>query len=124
MTGTVVGVPYTEHDEENTNSRTSAARHASISSTVPATLFRQYLAGDTIDSPTDLYAAKWTTCVTPYFAAGRRDELVVGDVADDERSVDDGICVAEFERVEHDDVVVRAPEGRERCVSRCIRRRR
>jgi hypothetical protein len=54
VTGTPAGVPWTEHDYENTMSSTPVARHASMSSTVPVTLLRQYRAGSTIDSATDL----------------------------------------------------------------------
>ena len=52
--GHCAGVPLTEHDEENTTSSTPEAKQASTSSTVPATLLRQYLAGLSIDSPTAL----------------------------------------------------------------------
>ena len=63
-TGITAGVPFTEQLDENTMSRTPAARIASTRSTVPPTLFTQYRSGCSIDSPTLLYAAKCTTCVT------------------------------------------------------------
>src|SRR5262245_32799858 len=53
-TGTSAGVPYTEHEDEKTMSRTPARIAASTRRAVPSTLLRQYLPGDCIDSPTDL----------------------------------------------------------------------
>src|SRR6187401_290925 len=41
-TGTVAGVPYTEHDDEKTMSRTPAFIAASTSVAVPSMLLRQY----------------------------------------------------------------------------------
>ncbi|CAB4886391.1 unannotated protein [freshwater metagenome] len=64
FTGTVAGVPYTEHDEENTNCETPAPNTASMSRAEPSTLLRQYLAGLRMDSPTFLCAAKWMTELT------------------------------------------------------------
>ena len=52
VTGTVSGVPLTEHDDENTIWSTPARSRASTSCTVPATLFIQYCVGCCIDSPT------------------------------------------------------------------------
>ena len=53
-TGTSSGVPYTEHDDENTTSRTPPRSAASTSVAVPSTLLCQYLPGCCMDSPTDL----------------------------------------------------------------------
>ena len=44
-TGTTAGVPYTEHDDENTMSLTPAVSIASTSFTVPVTLLNQYRDG-------------------------------------------------------------------------------
>src|SRR6478609_5561798 len=65
VTGTTAGVPYTEHEDENTIWSMPTAESASANLAVPATLLIQYRCGLDIDSPTFLYAAKWTTCSTP-----------------------------------------------------------
>jgi hypothetical protein len=53
-TGTESGVPYTEHDDENTTWPTPARRAASSRRTVPSTLLRKYFEGSRIESPTFL----------------------------------------------------------------------
>ena len=66
VTGTTLGVPYTEHDDENTNVETPALTTESMSRAEPSTLLRQYFEGLRIDSPTFLCAAKCTTAVTEW----------------------------------------------------------
>ena len=104
VTGTVSGVPLTEHDEENTIWSTPARSRASTNCTVPATLFIQYRVGCCIDSPTLLYAAKCTAWVTPWSAQVPSDRIPVGDVGDHQRHAGDRLRIAELERVEDDDV--------------------
>ena len=71
-TGTRAGVPYTAAVEENTTRFTPAECSASNSFCEPVTLLAKYLPGFSMDSPTALYAAKWTTSSTSCSCTVRR----------------------------------------------------
>jgi hypothetical protein len=54
-------VPHTAAVDENTSCFTPARDIACSSDNDPPTLFEKYNSGFATDSPTDRYAAKWTT---------------------------------------------------------------
>jgi hypothetical protein len=63
--GTVSGLPYTAAVEENIGFLMPSSRIAASKLSEPTVLFCQYNSGLVIDSPAEIFAAKWRTASMP-----------------------------------------------------------